>query len=719
MKKVKNLVLGGLQQKIFNLVLFTILFVIIAYSAVAVWQSRSSRELVSETSEQQKQVLTDISRETVEEILGLTVTRTTGLEAYIADDVFNDLEATVSTIASCAEKVLSDPRSVRAQDVSAPDPADEGTVQVQLLLEEGKDARSLKMAKQIGLFGSLSGTLRAVFENLDEAGSCFIASPDGFALIADEHPAYKVGEDGEPITFPVTERPWYTGAAKSGGVYFTGLENDSFSDRQGIVCAVPVYVDGELAAVAGADLFLGDMNSAMEDLQTDSGFVCTLDKEGKVIFSPKTEGAFKAVREDEEGSLCDGNPEIEKLLALAAGGSTDPVPVTVDGVDYYISAAPIGSVGWTLITVVEADALLAPGRTLVESCDEIVAEAEKKSADNAAGSLRTIILLLVIIMILALSGSLIVAGRIVKPLNRMAKRASNISRMDAAFEMEDEYRTGDEIEVLAESVADLSLRIRNYISEITTITAEKERISTELELANRIQANMLPSIFPPFPDRKDIDIYASMTPAKEVGGDFYDFFLIDDDHLAIVMADVAGKGVPAALFMMMSKILVNNTALTIESPGAVLGQVNNQICSNNEERMFVTVWLGILTISTGEVRCSNAGHEYPMLKKADGGFELFIAKHGLPLGIKEDIVYQERTLQLERGGALFIYTDGIAEAANAEEELFGTQRMLEVLNSDKDADAKLLLKNMKDAVEEFVGDEPQFDDMTMLALKLR
>ena len=204
----------------------------------------------------------------------------------------------------------------------------------------------------------------------------------------------------------------------------------------------------------------------------------------------------------------------------------------------------------------------------------------------------------------------------------MTRRIDEISGTDLAFEMEDTYRTNDEIEVLAEAFATLSKRTRNYIEQITKITAEKERIGAELELATRIQADMLPNIFSAFPEREEFDIYAAMTPAKEVGGDFYDFFLIDDDHLGMVMADVSGKGVPAALFMMMSKILVSNFAMMGGSPAKVLEQVNTQICKNNEEEMFVTVWFGVLEISTGKVTAANAGHEYPIIKKANGEFEI-------------------------------------------------------------------------------------------------
>ncbi|MBQ1538656.1 MAG: PP2C family protein-serine/threonine phosphatase, partial [Ruminococcus sp.] len=296
---------------------------------------------------------------------------------------------------------------------------------------------------------------------------------------------------------------------------------------------------------------------------------------------------------------------------------------------------------------------------------------------------------------------------------------TEISGSDLAFEMEDIYKTNDEIEVLAESFAILSERTRLYIDQITKITAEKERIGAELELATKIQASMLPNIFPAFPDRKEFDIFASMTPAKEVGGDFYDFFLIDDDHLGMVMADVSGKGVPAALFMMMSKILVNNFAMMGSSPSKVLEQTNNQICKNNEEEMFVTVWFGVLEISTGRITAANAGHEYPIIKKADGSFELFKDKHGFVIGGMNGMRYKEYEFTLEKGGTLFLYTDGVAEATNSKNELFGTERMLEALNKAPEAGPRTLLTNMKNAVDVFVDEAPQFDDLTMLCVKLK
>ncbi|MBQ9415857.1 MAG: SpoIIE family protein phosphatase [Clostridia bacterium] len=242
----------------------------------------------------------------------------------------------------------------------------------------------------------------------------------------------------------------------------------------------------------------------------------------------------------------------------------------------------------------------------------------------------------------------------------------------------------------------------------------------ELALATRIQADMLPNVFPPFPDRKDFDIFASMKPAKEVGGDFYDFFLLDDDHLGIVMADVSGKGVPAALFMMVSKILVQNYTLMKRDPKLALEETNNQICSNNREEMFVTVWLGILNLKTGLLTAANAGHEYPVMKKQkNGDFELIKDKHGFVVGGMAGARYKSYELQMEKGSKLFLYTDGVAEATNANKELFGTVRMLDALQSVKDGTPQEVIAAVDKAITHFVGEAPQFDDITMLCLHFK
>ncbi len=278
-------------------------------------------------------------------------------------------------------------------------------------------------------------------------------------------------------------------------------------------------------------------------------------------------------------------------------------------------------------------------------------------------------------------------------------------------------KTGDELETLSETMKLMESDIHSYFKNLTQVTAERERIHTELSLASRIQAAMLPHQFPPFPDRKEIEIFASMNPAKEVGGDFYDFFFIDDDHLCLVIADVSGKGIPGALFMMVSKIIIQSCAMLGRSAAEILNKTNEAICSNNQEEMFVTVWVGILELSTGRLQASNAGHEYPVFRHANGEYALMKDKHGLVIGAMDIAKYSEYTVELEPGSSVFVYTDGVPEATDESGALFGFDRMVETLNKDPNASPQEVLENINQAVNDFVKDAEQFDDLTMLCLK--
>ena len=266
--------------------------------------------------------------------------------------------------------------------------------------------------------------------------------------------------------------------------------------------------------------------------------------------------------------------------------------------------------------------------------------------------------------------------------------------------------------VISVHIAD---RGRRMVVAQKEMSEDSARMETELQMATQIQEGMLPNIYPPFPDRKEFDIYGTMNPAREVGGDFYDFFLIDDDHLAMVVADVSGKGVPAALFMMAAKIILANYAMMGKTPAEVMEATNLTVCSNNPQEMFVTVWLGILEISTGVLTAVNAGHEYPALQK-NGRFELVKDKHGFVVGGMENVTYTQYTLQLEPGDTLFLYTDGVPEATNQAMESFGTARMIDALNENPAASPRALLQNVHAAVDRFVGKAEQFDDLTMLCL---
>ena len=313
----------------------------------------------------------------------------------------------------------------------------------------------------------------------------------------------------------------------------------------------------------------------------------------------------------------------------------------------------------------------------------------------------------------------LIAYFIIRPLKEVQEDIrfyKDSKRSKDVIESLSKIKSRNEIGQLAEDVIELTREIDNYTKKIASISAEEERIGTELALAARIQESMLPMTFPPFPDRKEFEIYARMDPAKEVGGDFYDFFFIDDDHLCVVIADVSGKGVPAAMFMTISKIILANTAKLGKSPAETLENANSAICPNNREEMFVTVWIGILELSTGILTASNAGHEYPILKEPGGKFELLKDRHSFVIGGMEGLKYHSYEMRIAPGSTLFLYTDGLPEATDAKKNMFGTDRILKVLNKKPNQSPEQILHTMIGAVNNFVKDAEQFDDLTMLCL---
>ncbi len=248
---------------------------------------------------------------------------------------------------------------------------------------------------------------------------------------------------------------------------------------------------------------------------------------------------------------------------------------------------------------------------------------------------------------------------------------------------------------------------------------EKLAFEKELSTAASIQEGVLPSQFPLFPERNEFDLHASMDPAKEVGGDFYDAFLIDADHLALVVGDVAGKGIPGALFMLMARTLINTRARSGGSPAEIIKDVNVQLFEDNKAKMFVTIWMVIVELSTGHVTEVNAGHECPAVKRGDGDFELVRTKHDLVVGGRKKTVYHNIEYDLSPGDTVFMYTDGVPEATNADGVMFGTDRMLSALNAGKNETSEKLLEDVRKEVDAFVGNADQFDDLTMMAFSYK
>ena len=705
---------GGLQRKTVLLVLSLLLTTILVFAAVSFYQNRMLVRVVGETRTDQQQAISGTSERTMHGVLESALVRITDLQAEVADNDFAEVISCTRMLQTMAQSLFENRASITPATPSLPDPALDGVPSAMVLCEEGVDYTA---SESLGIAAHMSASMIAMFSNSEKLDGCYIGLADGTHFGVDDDTLNRYDESGRLIPFPVRERPWYRGAAETGDLFFTGLERDAFSGTPGITCSAPVIVDGELVGVVGVDIILDNMASFIRLPSSNSVYVINdsaqviLSSDGGAIFSPELPDGSSDLRDSE-------NADLARIVETALREETGLVSVTIDGKDYYMVGAPMPSAGWAVLSVVDRELTERPEAQLLAEYDKINESATARFREGTAKTNRTFVVVLVMLAAAATCTALLAAGRIVRPVEEMTRSITECAQTGDPFEMKDCYRTNDEIEVLAEAFDDLSTKTRQYIADITAITKEKERVSTELELAGRIQAGMLPHIFPPYPDRQEFDIYAVMDPAREVGGDFYDFFLIDDDHLCLIMADVSGKGIPGALFMMASMIVLKSVAMLGRSPAEILSKANEALCSDTPEQMFVTVWLGILELSTGTLTAANAGHEYPIIME-DGRFSLLRDKHGFVIGGMAGSKYTEYKLHLRSGDRLFLYTDGVPEASDAECRMFGTQRLLDALNADPGAAPGELLNNVRRAVDAFVSGAEQFDDLTMLCIQYK
>lgn len=544
-----------------------------------------------------------------------------------------------------------------------------------------------KIKPEIGLIGNMEKVWSAVIPaNEDVITTVYIGTESGFIIAYDKNSQHV--EEGEYYNFlPLS---WYQNTKKAGRDIFTDVYEDAFGRGLTITCAAPFYdAENKFAGVVAMDILISDFYRAIVDVQLgDEAYAFLVDGEGKRID-----------KQTDEIDVLHNNINIsENVVDAILSGKTG---VTRADSGIYYAYTPIESAGWMFCLRVPQDVILAPVRDISRNIILII-----------LSFLSAFIVIIVMVFVIARKFS----EKLTRPIIALSHDVEKISGGNLDYRAE--IYANDEVGDLAKNFNDMAISLKDYVRNLAHVTAEKERISTELDLAAQIQADMLPRKFPPFPDRKDeFDIYASMTPAKEVGGDFYDFFMIDDDHLALVMADVSGKGVPASLFMVIAKTLIKTRTLMGGSPSEILADVNMQLCEGNDAELFVTVWLGILELSTGHVIASNAGHEYPAVRKKGGDYELIKTKQSPAVATMEGLKFRQNEFELNPGDIIYLYTDGVAEATNSSEELYGTDRMLEDLNTTKSNSAEDILISMKKFVDDFTGDAPQFDDITMLCLR--
>ena len=707
----------SLGTKILFAMVILVIVMLLAAAGIFALTVRNASETLSSSNENLSDTIGRASSDYMSEQSQNRLLELAAEKAEIADGIFSDYRRGVVTVASVAESIYADPDAYSARPVPLPDPANDGKLSMQVLYSAEADPDDPGIIAELGLIGNVQDVLMAVNEHTDNIASIYFAAESGFMVQADYISGKKFDENGALMPLEAKERPWYVGAAATGKPFFTPVTKDAHTPRLAIMCGVPVFADGKLMGVAGAGMYLDEMEDLVKSVKLgESGNACIINGSGQVLFSTYESGVLAAA-EASDDLRSSSDEQLSELVTKAADGGSGVMPLNIEGVPSYASYAPMDTVGWSMLVFLTRDAVEAPTKKLLESVDSLTEQASQNARSHIRNAVYLLLGLGAAAVAVALVASYALSRRIVKPIRRLTEAVSEIEGDNLDFKWD--LDTGDETQMLANSFGSMTERMKNYISDIESITAERERISTELTLANRIQAAMLPTIFPPYPNRSEFDIYAVMDPAREVGGDFYDFFLIDEDRLGLVIADVSGKGVPAALFMMASKIMLQSYANMGLSPAEILKRANDAICSNNEEQMFVTVWVGVLELSSGRLTAANAGHEYPAFKKPGGDFELFRDPHGLVVGAMAGVPYREYEITMEPGSKLFVYTDGLPEAMGGADghDMLGTERMLEMLNSAKEAAPEDLLEHIRTSLGGFVGTAEQFDDLTMLCIE--
>jgi len=574
-----------------------------------------------------------------------------------------------------------------------------------------------RIRAEVELAGNITEMLRQITVVDRGITTTTIAGESGYVIAMDAYPWPSA--DYDPKLFQ-----WYQGAKDTGGLYWTDLYEDHRGRGPVLTCAVPFYDKSKgnriFKGVARSTVLLSDFSRIIESTAMGkSGRLFILNREGIKIYS--SEGAAITVGEGGEvigdNFLESQNLRLRSLgrsMILGASGMTE---LEMDGLPVYAAYAPIRTLGWSLGVAVSVQEVSAMAM-LIEN------QIWKITDNTKAGMDRHILIsagVIALLLAVTLLGIAVFAVRFTRSITGPILALNDGVREVAGGNLERAVtvKTGDELEQLAASFNMMTGQLRRHIEEIARAAAERQRMDTELDIATRIQMSMLPAAFPPFKGRKnEFDLYARVYPAREVGGDFYDFFFIDEDHFALAAADVSGKGVPAALFMAIAKTIIKNRLQSGEVIESALDNINRELCDNNIMDMFVTAWICVLEISSGSLTYINAGHNPPLIMRYGNEFDFLVSPPDLVLAGMDDTRYHARRMELKPGDMLFLYTDGIVEAENAKGEFYGKERLKAFLNANSGIPLRTLIDRFRDDIAAFANGAEQSDDITMLALRI-
>lgn len=650
------------------------------------------------------------SQEALKVELEMEISSTAESKAKLAEEKLEAYSDSVQYAVSYAETLINHPSSYERTEAMYPIPENGGQWTMQRTLQDEKVLYK-DVKDENGLLGNMVNVFAPIVEQKPEISTIYIGTERG--LLVSYDPFSDLASTGGEVYYNFKDSEWYKLGKENGKCSYTKTYQDAAGRGLTITCVSPFYNEaGEFQGCIAIDILMEDLNNSMiNDNLSPHQEAELIAASGDIIASKRVDPLAEQMSNiyDE-----DADSNVGKVADIILSNKKGVTQTGDDEDAMYVAYSTIETTGWVLCISSPVSYITAPALKIYESIEDNTADVVTMVLKGVLNIIRNCLILTAIVLIVITFSVGRISRKITDPLLQLQRDVNTISKGD--LNQRTLVDTNDEIGLLAKSFNNMTESLQRYIEDLTEATVKEERMASELNLAATIQESSLQK---DFPDSEYFGLFATMCPAKEVGGDFYDFFQIDDTHLGLVIADVSGKGVPAALFMMKSKTLLKNQCMELLSPAEVLRRVNNQLCDGNEAEMFVTVWLGIIDLTTGIMKAANAGHEYPVKKAAQGEYELIKDKHGLVLGGMEGVRFKEYEIEFQDGDRLFVYTDGVAEATNTENELYGVERMLMALNRHKEETPKTLLGSIREEVDVFVGEAPQFDDITMLCFEFK
>jgi len=629
-------------------------------------------------------------------------------QADISDVIFEQVNSEMETFAGYADTVRERPvphgtRVLYSPSERPPDPKNTSNY----FLAPGVTKKSV--ADELAALSETDDVLQPLVASDDRLTRVYIGTGSGILLI---HP----WDNGLPSSYDPRVRDWFTRAHNSSQEIWSDPYVDASNKGLMITCSRQAGTDthGRTWIVA-ADVTLATINSRIINTQvSERGYALLLDSRGNVISRPGiTTGDSKWDESFKSENLIDSdNDALSAVARDMVAGKSGTARVHLGDEEKYIAYAPLKSVNWSLAIVMPVDDIVAP---VEETRNQIVTATGETGTHlnqqmNTAKSL--FIVLFVILFFIVTLLSFLFARIITRPVDELRRGSEAIGAGDLEHRVLIE--TGDEFEDLAHSFNTMAVNLKNNMDELERTTAEKERFSKELEIAKGIQQSFLPDSAP---EIAGIELVAKNVPALEVGGDFYDFIPVAKDKWGLVIADVSGKGVPAALFMALSRTLIRASTLVDADPAQSIGHANRMIYEDSKTSMFVTLFYAVLDAREMTLNYVNAGHNPPLLLQDGASAVRLLKAEGIALGVIDEVDLQSVKVALKPGDVLVLYTDGVTEAINNKEEIFGEERLLRIISENRHRPAQEIMDQILAGICAFAGDQPQFDDITLMVLR--